>query len=249
MSETDVQKMFFQLIDAVQYLREKKIMHRDIKPSNILLAKDGSLRLSDFGLAKQYQTSSSLSSTICGSPLYMAPELLYNEKYTTTCDVWSLGIVLYEMLFQRVPYQADSLCELKTKLDEETSLHIPDEISPLCSDLLQKLLTKKESKRIRWRELFSHPWLQYRKKSGSLCSIDEAYAEDGDRDRDGYGDRDGDAVADIIMKPQFVTPSIAIREKCPERKSVHNQIVLNFFSSNEDDYEFVTRERSYSDTI
>lgn len=157
LEENEVKMYFLQLIESVKYLRDNKIMHRDIKPTNILMSSDNELKLSDFGLAKRYQKPSLLSETICGSPLYMAPELLFEKQYTNTCDVWSLGIVLYEMLFKNVPFEANTLPELKNKLIHN-SLEITN-ISENCKDLLKRLLEKDDRRRISWEELFNHEWL------------------------------------------------------------------------------------------
>ena len=162
LEENEVKLYFLQLIEAVKYLRDNKIMHRDIKPTNILISSNNKLKLSDFGLAKRYQKPSLLSETICGSPLYMAPELLFQKQYTNTCDVWSLGIVLYEMLFKNVPFEANTLPELKKKLIHN-SLEITN-ITENCKDLLRRLLEKDERNRISWEELFNHEWLSKNEK-------------------------------------------------------------------------------------
>ena len=92
----------------------------NIKTKNILLDENGNIRLSDFGFAKyvEHYTSQLLRSCV-GSPLYMAPQLLAREAYTTKCDIWSLGIILYEMLFQTVPWlgkdEQELLSNIKSK--------------------------------------------------------------------------------------------------------------------------------------
>ena len=92
----------------------------------------------------------------------MAPELLFQKQYTNTCDVWSLGIVLYEMLFKNVPFEANTLPELKKKLIHN-SLEITN-ITENCKDLLRRLLEKDERNRISWEELFNHEWLSKNEK-------------------------------------------------------------------------------------
>ena len=131
-------------------------MHRDIKPSNILLESKHKIVLSDFGLAKEYEVQD-LCSTICGSPLYMAPELLYHKNYSPNCDIWSIGIVLYEMLFNKVPFLANSIESLKKKIIIKCD--IPNNISEPCRNLLEKLLIHDSNKRITWNELFQHKWI------------------------------------------------------------------------------------------
>jgi len=162
LTEKEVQIIFRQLIDAIKYLRNNNIMHRDIKPSNILLESKSKIILCDFGLAKKYNNTKDLSSTICGSPLYMAPELLTQKYYTPNCDIWSIGVVLYEMLFNKRPISANSIETLKEKLKE--NVLIPKNISIDCYDLISRLLVKDLKKRITWKELFCHVWIVENKK-------------------------------------------------------------------------------------
>ena len=96
LKEKHAHRFLFQIASGLKYLYSKKIVHRDLKPQNILVAKNYQLKISDFGFAK-FQKSN-LSETICGSPLYMAPEILTYKKYTDKADLWSVGIILYEML-------------------------------------------------------------------------------------------------------------------------------------------------------
>jgi len=229
LSENEVQKLFCQLISAVQYLQNKKVMHRDIKPSNILLSEDYVLKLSDFGLAKQYQDSSELASTICGSPLYMAPELLHQKKYSTTCDVWSLGIVLYEMLFQKVPFEANTFQELKTNIQKSIRLDSNmNHISAPCRDLLFRILTQKEEERITWVELFRHPW---------ICQTITENVN--------YNSNNSNNSNTQQSKPCKQSNPISISKK---HRSVHEYIVPNFLSSDED-FEFINHSRSYTEDI
>jgi serine/threonine-protein kinase ULK/ATG1 len=96
-------KIFRQLLNAFKSLNENHILHRDVKPNNIFF-KSGNLKLADFGFCKRLKNFDDLTQTSLGSPLYMAPEVLNGEVYDTKADVWSVGIVLYEMLFGRCPY-------------------------------------------------------------------------------------------------------------------------------------------------
>ena len=80
---------------------KKNIIHRDLKPQNILIHEDGILKIIDFGFAK-YSMQEDLSTTMCGSPLYMAPEILYNKEYSKI-DLWSLGIIMFEMITGHPP--------------------------------------------------------------------------------------------------------------------------------------------------
>jgi serine/threonine protein kinase len=82
-------------------------VHRDLKPANILVSK-GTYKIADFGLAKYLQDESQLLKTRVGTPFYMAPQILKNERYTSKCDIWSLGIIFYQLLFGTLPWYATS---------------------------------------------------------------------------------------------------------------------------------------------
>ena len=98
-----------QLVAGLKYLVEKGVIHRDIKPANILVNARGEFKLADFGLARYVQEyDSSLLKTVAGTPLYMAPQILKKTSYTTKCDIWSAGIIFYELLVGKLPWYATS---------------------------------------------------------------------------------------------------------------------------------------------
>lgn len=86
-------------------------MHRDIKPENIFFS-NGKVKLGDFGFCKGLEAGEYMAKTMLGSPIYMAPEVLKGERYTIKADIWSLGVVLYEMLFGVCPYRSNSIAML-----------------------------------------------------------------------------------------------------------------------------------------
>ena len=91
LKEVWAKSFLIQIAKALQYLKSKNIFHRDIKPHNILLTKKYKIKISDFGFAKI--NNNNLSDTLCGSPLYMAPEILTYKKYTDKADLWSIGVI------------------------------------------------------------------------------------------------------------------------------------------------------------
>jgi len=162
LKEVYAQKYMRQFANGMKYLRNKNIVHRDLKPQNILIDKNYNLKITDFNFAKILDTNGSdLLQTICGSPLYMSPEIVKNKSYTVKADLWSIGMILYEMLIGKPPYKASNHYELIKKIDTQAII-IPNciSISDNCKDLLHGLLQKNVNKRIGWIEFFNHPWLE-----------------------------------------------------------------------------------------
>ena len=109
LKEKYAQKFMRQIVNALEYLFINKIIHRDIKPQNIMVTNDNVLKLSDFGFAKFFKDDiDDMSKTICGSPIYMAPEIIMCKTYSNKIDLWSIGVILYEMIIGKPPYRANN---------------------------------------------------------------------------------------------------------------------------------------------
>ena len=102
-------------------------MHRDLKPDNIFFS-DGKVKLGDFGFCKMLEVN--MAQTMHGSPIDMAPEILKEEIYTLKADIWSLGVVLFEMLFGYCPFESSSISQLINVI-KDTELKIPKETNPI----------------------------------------------------------------------------------------------------------------------
>ena len=116
-SEEKAYKYFIQIINAVYYLHQHNIIHRDIKPDNILISEDDTIKLCDFGWAKELTLEN--RKTFCGTAEYMAPEMVTSENYGFGVDIWSLGNLLYEMIFGHSPFEGENMnsimINIKTK--------------------------------------------------------------------------------------------------------------------------------------
>ena len=146
-------KYYYEILDALEYLFKKDILHRDIKPQNILI-NNNTIKISDFGFAKSFEKNE-LITTFCGSPLYMAPEIILNREYTYLSDVWSLGVVLYELLVKKHPYKCDTRDDLWSQIKSQNLDIDFDLIESQNKKLfIQSLLVFYSKKRISWEKLF-----------------------------------------------------------------------------------------------
>ena len=147
-----------QLVSALHYLHTNRVLHRDIKPQNILLDTQGRAKLCDFGFARNLGLDTFVLTSIKGTPLYMAPELIEEKPYDHTADIWSLGCIIYELLVGVPPFSTTSLFQLIKKIRYE-SIQWPGHLSPLARDWLQGTLEKDCRRRLSWPGLHTHPFV------------------------------------------------------------------------------------------
>ncbi|MEK7326925.1 MAG: serine/threonine-protein kinase, partial [Chloroflexota bacterium] len=152
MSLAEADRLFTQLAEALGYAHDRGVIHRDMKPSNVLVDSRGGVFLTDFGIAKLMEGAAHFTATgaITGTPAYMSPEQAQGDKIDLRSDIYSLGIVLYEMVTGRVPFEAETplaviLKQLQAPLPPPSSL-VPD-ISPEIERVLLKALSKNRDDR------------------------------------------------------------------------------------------------------
>eukprot|EP00727_Mastigamoeba_balamuthi_P003210 m51a1_g12887 putative tpa: protein kinase superfamily protein (595) ;mRNA; r:512-3177 len=163
LSERQAHLFMRQLAEGLRYLHQQGVVHRDLKPHNLLLSDRGAsavLKIADFGFARVLNPEA-LADTVCGSPLYMAPEILFSHKYTDKADLWSTGAVLHEMLTGRPPFQVDSTVQLFDRLRTTPVVALPGDVeaSEALRDLVRGLLTVGTAERISWERFLGHPWI------------------------------------------------------------------------------------------
>lgn len=156
--EDEIRKIAIQLTQALHVLHSNRIIHRDMKPQNILIGSKQQIKLCDFGFARAISHDSSLLTSIKGTPLYMAPELVRQQPYNYTVDLWSLGVILYELAVGRPPFYTDRIVSLIEMIVREP-VKYPPTMSPEFQNFLAGLLNKDPSKRMTWPEILSHPFI------------------------------------------------------------------------------------------
>ena len=189
LNEVVIRHFLKQLASALQFLRQSNFVHRDVKPQNLLLlpsvhyrdsnresrpvlsASEDSLipaaglaslpmlKLADFGFARVLPATS-LAETLCGSPLYMAPEILRYEKYDAKADLWSVGTVLYEMVSGKPPFRASNHVELLRKIEhaeDQIKFSRECQVTADMKGLIRALLKRNPVERISFENFFNHP--------------------------------------------------------------------------------------------
>ncbi|KAI4344379.1 hypothetical protein L6164_011613 [Bauhinia variegata] len=159
LGESEARKIFQQLIDAIDYCHNKGVYHRDLKPENLLLDNNGNLKLSDFGLSA-LRKSNDVLTTVCGSPCYVAPELLWNKGYDgAAADVWSCGVILFELLAGYLPFNDQNLMNLYKKVIR-AEYACPSWFTQSQKKLIARLLEPNPRKRITISEIVEDEWFQ-----------------------------------------------------------------------------------------
>jgi serine/threonine protein kinase len=167
--EPEARRIIRQVVEGLAYLHRRCVLHRDIKPENILIH-GNIVKIADFGLAKELAQPSTMLKRSCGTLEYAAPELLCGRPYGLKSDVFSLGIVLYVLLFGAFPFSVESAASLQCMDHFPTGVDVRDMsclsrsnvqwrlVSPLAQDVLLQMLKVNDAERISAEDLLGHPW-------------------------------------------------------------------------------------------
>ena len=136
--EHDAKVYACEVLSALAYLHSQHIVYRDLKPENVLLTSSGHVKLSDFGFAK---VVTERTYTLCGTPEYLAPEIINREGHNEQCDWWALGVLLHEMVLGQAPFQASSPFELYEQILTK-EVQLPDQVPFATRQLITQLLIK-----------------------------------------------------------------------------------------------------------
>ena len=164
-TETEILDYFTQICLALKHIHEKKIIHRDLKSGNIFLMKSGLVKIGDFGISKGFERTMDKARTMVGTPYYLSPEILENKPYDSKTDIWALGVLLYEMMTFKMPFNANSLPMLSVKIMRGNYTPPPSVYTKDLREIVSKCLTVKPSRRPTIQEILAMPIVQNRIKN------------------------------------------------------------------------------------
>lgn len=167
-SEKDACKIVAQVALALEYIHKKGILHRDLKPENILLDSNLVVKVSDFGWCGEYRRiqrrqdeASHARITFCGTYEYMSPEVIRGKYQNEKVDVWSLGILLYELLHGKTPFRSNAPLEIQKNIIEGR-LNIDKRLSKDAIDLLRRILRASPQDRYSISDILTHSFIKVR---------------------------------------------------------------------------------------
>ncbi|EPY32471.1 polo-like kinase 1 [Angomonas deanei] len=159
----ETQYVMLQCLSAMQYMQENYVIHRDLKPGNIMLDSELNIKIGDFGLAAELQYDGERKRTICGTPNYIAPEIIdrKSQGHSYEVDAWSLGVILYTLLTGQPPFQMEDVEATYNRI-RQCKYEAPSTLSPQAKDLISQILQSKPSERptlldIRTHNFFNTP--------------------------------------------------------------------------------------------
>ncbi|MDP2436556.1 MAG: protein kinase [archaeon] len=177
-SEAEVRYWVFHVLDGIDYIHSQSVIHRDLKPGNIMIGLDaeGNVRpkIGDFGLATMLGTPDERKKTVCGTPNYIAPEILYNGElgHSFEVDVWSLGVIMFTLLFGKPPFETTAIRETY-KLIRQGKYQYPTSpiVSGIAKEMITWMLQVDPLKRPTVRQLRHHSWLSFEQVPRSVPLI------------------------------------------------------------------------------
>lgn len=186
LKEDEARQYFQQLINAVDYCHSRGVYHRDLKPENLLLDVNGLLKVSDFGLSAlpQQVREDGLLHTTCGTPNYVAPEVINNKGYDgAKADLWSCGVILFVLMAGYLPFEESNLMALYKKIFK-ADFSCPPWFSSSAKKLIKRILDPNPSTRITATEILENDWFRkgykppvFRQEDVSLADIDAIFNE------------------------------------------------------------------------
>lgn len=163
-SEEQILDWFVQICLALQYVHDSKVLHRDLKTQNIFLTKNGTVKLGDFGIACILTNTAENAKTMAGTPFNLSPEIIDGSEYSYKSDIWSLGIILYELCALVPPFVANGFTLLAMKIIKGQYTPIPSHYSKDLQNLVSMLLQTHPVQRPTVSEILNLPFIKKRVK-------------------------------------------------------------------------------------
>ena len=159
------------VISAVYFLHHMhpKIVHRDIKPENVLLAQGMVAKLTDFGWSN-YMQGNIKRTTVCGTPVYLAPEIINNQGHDEHVDIWCIGVLLFELITGYAPWQGDDVMTVRYNISR-MKIRWPRSMDPDAADLISKILKYNPEERLPLRQMLAHPFFTKFFPNAASCLI------------------------------------------------------------------------------
>jgi len=197
-----VRRIAADLIGALRYMHQRRVLHRDLKPANVLLDSeaDGRVKVCDFGFARHLGMETMVLTSIKGTPLYMAPEMIEEKPYDHSSDLWSAGAIVYELAVGHPPFPTNSLFQLIKKIRYE-QVNWPTSMDPQLKSFLKGLLEKDCKRRMTWNQILEHPF---------LAGLMEG---PGQSDKAGASDIDLKSLTEALSESQEIAKEIQRQDK------------------------------------
>eukprot|EP00474_Spongospora_subterranea_P004670 CRZ05128.1 hypothetical protein [Spongospora subterranea] len=171
LTQPEVQYYIMQILDVLEYLKDQKVIHRDVKLGNLFLHDNLRIKMGDFGLAAKLLESEERKTTICGTPNYIAPEILDNVNggHSFEVDVWSLGVITYTMLIGKPPFETTNLKETYSRIRANNYEYpVAIAVSASAKDIISRMLVLEPTRRASISQIRSHPFFSFAKVPVSL---------------------------------------------------------------------------------
>ncbi|KAI8381525.1 kinase-like domain-containing protein [Radiomyces spectabilis] len=158
-AESVAAKYIMQMANALLYLHSQRIIHRDIKPENLMLDVRGELKIGDFGWSVRTASTESRRTTLCGTLDYLPPEMVQGGLHNENVDLWSMGVLLYEMICGHPPFEDEKGYIATYHRIVQVDLNMPGHVSAEAADLIRKLLQYRSVDRLPLRKVLQHPFI------------------------------------------------------------------------------------------